>query len=229
MNHYLYTERCRERCYTNNDQSCFLTLIILPIYYYQLTRALPTSNRARYMYAPSPAIVSSACANDNQNKSDYAEVFVCREKRRERTPDSPPAVVVSPPLVDVTEDEGRGSGVDESVSPVLKSDVNKIERNLEEDPEALPRKWHWNWPDAMLRFSPFPNQTKVIKDRPRYGFVVWRLVDPDDYGFVVWRLLDIYMLNYVCCLEAPSLWSPQFFRIQMEKSRQSRSSPAYYI
>ena len=179
------------------------------------------------MYAQSPAIVSSACVNYNQNKTDYAELFVCREKRRARTPDSPSVVVVSPPLLDVTEDEGRGSGVDESVSPVLKSDVNKIERNLEEDPEALPRKWHWNWPGAMLRFYPFPNQTKVIKDRPRYGFVVWRLVDPDIYGFVVWCLLDPDIYGFVdwrlldidiqvCCLEAPSLWSPRFLSIQMK-------------
>ena len=104
-------------------------------------------------------------------------MFVCREKRGQTTPVSPSVVVSPPPPFDVTEDEGRGSGVDDSVSPVLKSDVNKIERNLvEEDPEALPRKWHWNWPDAMFRFSPAPNQTKVIKDRPRYGCVVWRLL-----------------------------------------------------
>ena len=96
----------------------------------------------------------------------YTEIIVCKKKRT--------------PEITISDDEGRGSSSSHScdaeeeeephLSPPLKSDVNKLEKNMEEDPEFVPKKWHWNWPDGKLIVSEFKKPRKFIRDRKRYGY-----------------------------------------------------------
>ena len=72
----------------------------------------------------------------------------------------------------------RDSGDSRHLSPILKSDVNKFEKNLESDPDEVPKKWHWNWQEAKLTYCGLKNHVKVLKDKPRYGYDSTKLGSP---------------------------------------------------
>ena len=94
----------------------------------------------------------------------------------------------------MSDDEGRGSGEPIQLCPVLKSDVNKFEKNLEDEPGTVPRKWHWNWPEGKLVYGTDLKRLKFIKDRPRYGYGEEQIIYVISFVYL-WCCIVVYYLN----------------------------------
>ena len=133
---------------------------------------------------------------------EYTEVYICQEKRPKAAV-TPSSGLSSPPMT--SEDEGRGSA-EPQISPVLKSDVKKFEKNLEPDPEEIPKKWDWNWPNARLTYLGFKGVVNTIRDKPRYGYMTDSAIRAIFFSLFVRFLSFFNVQNIVSSLKKIALF-----------------------